>query len=426
MSRIERANSYDMDILLLNIAALLRPIFFIELEAGNLFDLAAILIFMLTMAAFLATSAVRKDIQISSVDLLIVLFSIWCLTAYVVYADKANAREVAKLIIPLWSYIVAKNILRTPNDYRRMLRFLIWGFVIPVSLSVMLILMGKGVELTDYWTGIERWKGAYAGSHSLGHNMVFLLMAITAYIWLSRSETHEVAISRYAMAGLAGLVLAALYCLYYSQVRTATLGLIVFLGIFLFAYNRKLLMILAAAGTIATLAALPVLMPRFFNDFVMVQQGTWDAEEFGSGRPRIWQNNLNIFAAMPIDRQLAGVGIGNKLGLGGEEGIMDSHSDFLDILMQTGIVGLVLFVAIQLLLLKKMLGLPKTEKYLFVAVFVSVGVMNAISNSYVTRFGLAQLFYFLIAYVEVATRRDVANAAHERLPLGITSGTGFR
>lgn len=403
-----------MDLLLLNIAALLRPIFFIELDAGNLFDLAAVLIFALTTAAFLANSAVRKDVQISSIDIVIVLFSIWCLTAFVVYIDKANGREVAKLVIPLWTYVVAKNILRSHSDYTRMLRFMIWGFVLPVVLSVALIATGKGVELTDYWTSIERWKGAYAGSHSLGHNMVFSLIAVTAYFMMTREDVKEKIRPLSGRIGLVALVLGALYCLYHSQVRTAVLGLLVFFGIFLFAFNRKLLIVLTLVGTAAAMAALPILAPRFFHDIVMVQKGEWQAEELGSGRPRIWQNNLNLFAAMPLDRQLAGVGIGNKLGTGGDEGFMDSHSDMLDVLVQTGIVGLVLFLAIQLLLLTRILGLPPPVRYLFMAVFAAVTVMNIVSNSYVTRFGLAQMYYFLMAYVEIQWQRHAAVAIADR------------
>jgi len=405
-----------MDLLLLNIAAFLRPVFFIELESGNLFDFAAIAIFTLMLAAFLATSAVRKDIQISSVDFVIVLFSFWCIAASIVYMDKASGREVAKLLVPLWTYIVAKNILRTPDDYRRMLKFLILGFVLPACLSAVLIFRGKGVEVTDYWTGIERWKGAYAGSHSLGHNMAFLLITIASYLWLSRSTTRRWKLGRITTVGLIGLISAALYCLYFSQVRTATLGLLVFVIIFLFAYNRKLLTVFVVAGSIAAVVSLPILIPRFFNDFVMVQEGKWDSEEFGSGRPRIWQNNLEIYAGMPIDRQLAGVGIGNKWGLGGEEGIMDSHSDFLDVLIQTGVIGFLLFILIQVLFIKKIVSLPREEKYLFVAIFVAVAIMNVISNSYVTRFGLAQLYYLLIAYVELVSRQREIEASTVSVP----------
>lgn len=416
-----------MDVFLLQLAAYLRPILYMDVGVERFFDIAAIIIFVLLLGAFLIRAAVEKDLRITSVDVWIMLFSIWCLTAYITYPDKANAREMVKLIIPFWTYVIAKNVLRSPNDYLRVLRMLIFGFVPPVLLSVALIGSGQGVELIDYWTGIPRWRGAYTGSHSLGHNMTFLLMVLMTYwgmrriIPASSSEGKPLAFSRLAFWGYALLGMGALYCLYQSQVRTAVLGLLVFIIAFLFRFNRKLLLWLVVLSVVGVTAALPILVPRFFKDVVMVQKGEWSEEEIGSGRPRMWSNNLERFAEMPIDRQLAGVGIGNKEGIGGSEGITDSHNDFLDVFIQTGVVGFLLFLGIQGAFLKKILALERHERGVFLAIFISVMIMDFVSNSYVTRFGLAQMYFILLSYIEA---RRQSHAASVWLPVGVVGRGG--
>lgn len=404
-----------MEAVLLQIAAFLRPIFFVDVYTEYLFEVAAIVVFGLLLAAFLVRAAVQKDITMSSVDVWVALFSVWCVAAYITYPDKANLREVAKLIMPLWTYVIAKNIVHTPHDYLKVLRFLILGFVIPVVLSVVFIQTERGVEVIDYWTSIPRYRGAYAGSHSMGHNMTFLLMILMMYMFMARRLTSGVHVGTVWEGigfrfGAVLLGVAALYCLYQSQVRTAVVGLVVFVGVLLFKVNRRVLLALVVGSTIVGAMSLPVLVPRFLNDIAMIDSGTWDAQEIGSGRPRIWRNNVDLFVDMPLDRQLAGVGIGNKLGIGGTEGITDSHNDLLDVLIQTGIVGFLLFIGLQVALFRRVMEMPPYERALFLALFAATLVMNFVSNSYVTRFGLAQMFYIALAYIEVRPRHEAAGS----------------
>ena len=136
-------------------------------------------------------------------------------------------------------------------------------------------------------------------------------------------------------------------------------------------------------------------------DFNKVEAGVWSKQELAAGRPRIWENNLRIFANMPIDRELGGVGIGNKDIFGGTEGITDSHNDYLDVMIQTGVVGLVLYLLMQFLLLRKILDLSGKEKHVFVAMFIAVTGMNLSSNSYISRSAIAQLFFLAMTYVEL-------------------------
>lgn len=418
-----------MELLLLKLAAFLRPIFFVEIGNENLFDLAAILLFVLLVGALLSNAALRKSIDFSPLDVLIVAFSMWCIAVYIVYIDKAHARDVAKLVIPLFGFIVAKNILRNEAQYLKMLQWMIFGFAFPVMLSAALILTGGGIEtigkyeVVNYWTGIARYQGAYSGSHNFGHNMTFFVMLMVLYITLSRTNDKARSDNHPLMRNATFIVLgaAAAYCLFMSQVRTAVAGLLLFGVMYLYFFNKRILIIGAGAMTLVVLAMLPTIVRFLFPDIVMVQQGEGDISDLGSGRPNIWAGNLELFGELPLDRQIAGVGIGNK-GVTSPEGIWDSHNDYLDIMMQTGVVGFVLFMSIQALFLRRILRLPSAERHVFLTLFAAVSAMNFLSNSYVSRFGLAQMLYFLLAYVEVSSRKAVSEEEEQALPTARNHG----
>ena len=400
-----------MEIFLLNVVAFLRPIFFIDLDGTNAFDVAAIFTFGLLIAGYLVNAALKKDAQFSGSDFLIFAFVLWCVAVYVIYIDKSDLRAVARLVIPLLTYVIAKNVIRRREDYETILGLIIIGFVVPVLLSVYLIVTGRGIDLVDYWTGITRWQGAYHGAHTMGHNMAFVLMVMLTYLaFVKLRPSGKNVVAAVALPFQIGLVLlagATLYCLYQSQVRTAVLGLLIFFSFFMWHVNRRLLVVAAVIGVVGVLSALPVLMPRFFGDVLLIEQGEFDADQLGSGRLVIWGHNTKLFFDLPIDRQLAGVGIGNKSpiecvygGCVGGDGITDSHNDLLDVMIQTGYVGFALFLAIQIVIFKRVLMLPDRERFIFLSWFVAVLAMNLASNSYVTRFGLAQMYYIVLAYVE--------------------------
>lgn len=390
-----------MDLFLLYSSAILRPIFFIELGQANLFDLAAVALFVSMAIALLARAAVGGRLRFSAIDFMIAAFSVWCICIALIYPDKSDPRTLAKLLIPLAAYIVTKNVLADREQYVRMLTLMVAAFVLPVGISTVLILTGHGLEEygENYWTGIPRWEGAYAGSHNLGHNMTFLIMLMTVLAAL-RSQTEG---SRRFVWFFLALGAAAIYCLWASQVRTAIVGLFVFAAVYLFFTNKKILIYGTIALTVAAVVSLPFVLPYLFPDLIMIKKSGGDATQIASGRPGFWAHNLALFAQLPIDRQLAGAGIGNRAGYPRDqgEGFMDSHSDFLDVAIQTGVIGFVLFTVLQIVILKKIFKLDAHGRHLFLAVFAAVAVMNLASNSYVARFGLAQMFYMLLAYIDL-------------------------
>jgi O-antigen ligase len=410
-----------MELTLLKLVGLLRPM--ASMEFGQaLFDAAAILLFVILVASFLFTSATRKTLNLSAIDIVIAAFALWCVMSYVIYYESSSFREVAKLLIPLASYSIAKTLIKEPAEYRAMLAWIIVGFSVPVILSVLLMLTGKGVDYVSFWTGVPRWQGAYTGAHSMGHSVALFLFVLVIYYRLRHLATD--AADRGSQRKLVGAVVTvlgalAVYCLYMSQVRSAILGVMVFSVVYLFFQNRRLLIVGSALLAMVAVATTPYWVPALLPEVAIMQSGRADAVEVGSGRPLYWRHNLELFANRPLDQQLAGAGIGNRAETmhASRDQALDSHNDWLDLLLQTGAVGVALFVLLQLLILRAIRRMTGPERYLFLSLFLAVNAMMFVSNSYVWRIQVGHLYYIILAYIEIsgcANRRTAVVPAANR------------
>lgn len=395
-----------MDATLIKAFALLRPATSIEV-AEDLFDMLGAALFLIMGAVFLANSATRKKISLSAIDGAVMAFGGWCVAIFLIYFEVAQLRSLVKLLVPLLSFTIAKNVIRNESEYRSVLFWMIVGFSIPVTLSVILIATGGGVGYVNYWTGIPRWKGAYANTHNFGHSMTLMILVLTLYVALLRqdegSEARRRLFVRFSALTLGGL---GLFCLYMSQVRSAIMGLLVFMAVYLFYVNRRLMILLGGGIAISAVLLLPYWVPVLLPDVATWQSD--DISDIGSGRLTYWAHNLGLFSRLPVDQQIAGVGIGNlaQTMYAHEEEALDSHNDWLDVLMQTGLVGLALFAWLQLLILRAILRLPQQRKYFFLAMFVAVNVMMFVSNSYLWRIQVGHLYFVVLAFVELERGRQ--------------------
>lgn len=393
-----------MELLLLKLVAFSRQVASVE-YAESVFDLASIVLFGAAILVLLSTGAVRKTLRISASDIVVACFVAWCIATYIIYFETSQLRHVAKLLIPLVSFIVVKNVITTREQYKDFVFWMIVGFSVPTVLSAILIAAGMGLDYVNYWTGVPRWRGAYANSHNMGHSMTLLLIVLVAFYHFSRSTGPSTngGPAGWRLAAIGPLALLALYCLYQSQVRSAILGLVVFAAFYLALSSWRRLVVLGVALAVVAVALFPYWAPALLPDFVTLERGGGSIEDLGSGRPKYWAHNLKLFAGLPIDQQLAGVGIGNiasNMDVASAE-VLDSHNDWLDLLMQTGIVGLALFLALQVILFRAILKLSGRDRVIFLSLFVAATVMMFVSNSYAWRIQVGHLYYMLLAFVEI-------------------------
>lgn len=394
-----------MELFLLKLAALFLPLASIK-YAEAAFDVIRVGLFGVIVAVFVSNSALRKSIVFSAVDAAIFALTLWCLSIYIIYFDKARISEVLKMLIPLLSYTLVKNVVRDSSQYRKLLFWMILGYSIPLIASVLLIATGQGLEYVSYWTGIPRWEGIYTGSHNLGHSMTLFLITLVLYLRLTAENGDAGAVKARTSTYITFGVLAALaiYCLYMAQVRSAILGLLIFATIYLFHFNRRLLFLGATGLVVLAVVTLPYWMPVLLPDVWLVEHGRADVSAIGSGRQTFWLHNIELYASLPIDRQIAGVGLGNRDSFSTDD-VIDSHNDWLDVLMQTGLVGVLLLFVLQVVMFRAILRVPGRERYAFLGAFLAVNVMMFVSNSYVWRIQVGHLYYMLMAYIEIRSVR---------------------
>lgn len=397
--------------LLISIFYLVRPMMFVEisLKLGgmNFFEFITIL-FSLVLAAIAIRNVVGGNKKsLSDIEIVMVVFIVWC--TFILLLDYVNSsfKEYVKWILPLITYIVLKRSINTKEQYIKIVHLLILGYLIPVIVNFVFILQGKGLGQVIYWTGLERYSGIYSGIHMMAHNMGFFIMLIAMYYVLVK-ETPKVKISRLKYLIIAVLSILALYCLYKSQTRTVFVGLTVFISIWLYRYNKKLLMFVSGVIFVSSILLAPYLATVFF-DVIEAVEGKRDIERAGSGRPLIWKHNLTIYSELGIDRKISGVGIGNTKSfiegsghLEGVEGVVwNSHNDYLETLMQTGAIGFILQFILYVLIYKKIRKIKSPSRGVYEAMFFAVVLMNILSNSYISRFGIAQLFFMIMVFIEL-------------------------
>lgn len=416
-----------MELLLLKLSALARPV--LSMRFGeDYFAVFGVGLFAVLVGIILVRAAVGQSLRISGIDALIVAFAAWCVARALIYYDGSYVSQLAKLLIPMLGYIVAKNIIPDRHEYRRLLAWIIVGFALPTLLSAALIAADNqgAVYWEMYQTGLTRWQGVYYGAHNFGHSMTLFLMTLVLYASLRppSGDGSRLLPARLENVILAGLGATALYCLYMSQVRSAVLGLLVFLGLFGFLHSKKTLILAGAAVALIAVITAASWIPALLHEFAPNRRGGEpELMELGSGRPERWANDIALYARLPLDQQLAGVGVGVKEIADGD--IVGGHSDWLRILWDTGAIGFALFAWLQILILRAILRLHGTERHLFLALFAAVNAMMLVSNSYTLRIHVSQLYFMMLAFIETPITTARSTAAHAEAARQYRAGSKY-
>lgn len=410
-----------MELFLLKAFAFLRPLLSIEVEqriAGtSLFDLVGIaFIAVLGMAFCIRIALGEKQVTWRSLDAWIILYMVWCVAVAVIYPDKTDFRVLIKWVVPFGTYVVAAKIIRDPRDYLRLLSLLWAGHIVPILGSVVVVFLNLDLAIRKVVgaTNLPKYEGLYADSGTFGLGMALFVMLGVVYAEVNRSYFGEDGkIGRAKITIFVFVTALALYCLLQSQSRTAQLGLVIFFAVYLYQISKKWLLI-GAASLALFVAIMSPLLTLMYYDVIRVEEGERPLEYVASRRPIFWQHNLSEFSNVSPDRWIAGAGIGNLVPMGelvrGRENFWSSHNDFLSVLIHTGIVGLLIFLVLQFVILTKILSLERGVKAAFVALFITVTIMNFASNSYVTRFALAQMYFLVLSYLEFAKTRYATNS----------------
>jgi len=352
-------------------------------------DVFGIAVSYLFIIVFLAN---LKRIRLDLITLLILMFCGYMLIS-LIWAPQV--REVMRLVLPFGIFFIARMIEPDEKRLKVLAGCLILGFTFPVVMSSLLIISGKSVDATIFWTGLVRYQGAFNGAHTLAHSMFICLFGCLLYLLLSFRKGKP---PRMMIIGITALSILAVYNLYCSYTRTVFVGLAAFLLIF-FYYNRNYRLFSCSILATGAMAVFSGMAKKIFFDVYEPLVGTVKTfDNMGSGRIGGWKRILENFLSSNIEEQIRGLGISSRATITSVAHFGGSHNDWLSVLVCFGYIGFLLYLTLFCSIVLRMLfsSLDRALRAPFISFVCTVAIMNLLSNSYLTRFELAQYFCLVV------------------------------
>ncbi len=254
------------------------------------------------------------------------LFLAMCLPMIPTSVDPvAGVKEWARLASGLAIYLMASDVVHDERQARRMTVVMLASSAVPLAVGWLQRLTGSGYFFLGF-IGTEfayRPQGTFSHPGILGSYLVLMLtVGITAYLG-APSARRRVA--------LAGWGAAAAGCLVLTLARTEWLGFLVAMTVLGLPKRRRQVILIWVCAAVLV-AAVPLLRERL------------TASESVSWRTDLWQAAFGL--AWPPS--LLGLGLGTSPWHTNQLlPLVDSppHNDYLKVLLETGLVGLLTYVS---------------------------------------------------------------------------------
>lgn len=340
-----------------------------------------------------------RNIRLPLISYVILLYVFYCLLSYLWGSEY---RDIVRAVIPFLPFFLVIAAVREPLQVRMLFGALVIGYLLPIIGSTLLILLGKS-DVMVTGSMLERQAGLSSGVHTTGHLMLFFsfLFGLYQIVFKDKKRLYQIL--------LFVLLLGSLFCMYKTYTRTTMLGGLLFWSSYIWFIRRRWFM-----PFVALLLVIGLLKSADVQSMVM-QKGYHskqvDINSASSGREWLWKHNLKLFSELPFESQLLGVGLGREAKpYPGRMNVMwaGSHNDYLSLLVTVGVIGLLLYLLMYgVMLLDLMLtSWNRDLRYFMLSVIGPVLVMNLVSNSYIVRTQMAQLFWFLIGLLYVCRELD--------------------
>jgi len=303
-------------------------------------------------------------------------------------------RDVVRAVAPFLPFFLVMAAVRHQGQVKFLLSALCLGYLLPVFGSIYLNLAGKS-DIIVTGSMLERQAGLSSGVHTTGHLMLFFSFVFALYHIVNKDNGKL----RHLL--LAALLAGSVFCMYKTYTRTVFMGGLIFWSSYLFFTSKKWFF-----AFVMTVALISLVKFSDINSIVMQKQQknrTFDVNAAGSGRESLWKHNLQLYAALPVTSQLLGVGMGKETQRVPGSFVLwaGSHNDYISLMVTVGAMGLLLYLVIYGIYL---LAIVRSRwrrdlSYFALSLMLSVILMNFVSNSYIVRFQMAQLLWFILGLI---------------------------
>jgi O-antigen ligase len=307
---------------------------------------------MLTVLSFLIKWAVTGSVKASFglLDLFVALFGLTLLVTGVAlsYNPKSSAVVAATYILFLLFYFVVKNVINTRKKLMALLSFIVVSGGLVALYGVYQYVTGSYID-TEAWLDSEMFEGVAARIYStldnpnvLGEYLLFIIPLAFAMLYYFKEYFNKIV--AFGLCGVTAL------CMILTFSRGAWLGLLLGILVFIFLKDRRLLWL----GLIALVLA-PFIVPQSVIDRLMSIGNMSDGST--SYRVNIWLASLNMLATF----WLSGIGLGTETFVYiyrkfsfNAVNAPHSHNLYLQLMIDLGVIGLILFAVIMAVFYKKL------------------------------------------------------------------------
>lgn len=376
--------------IILVVFAFLRPLTLTMVDV-SIFTFSAFEIFGVAISYMMLIPILMnlRNFRLDRTTLLSILFCFYCIESILLGSDFTI---VARVTLPFIVFFATRILITEPKQIHTILVALIIGYLMPIVTSTYMIIVGRGIEIVDYWTKITYFQGLYGGSHGLGYAMLFF-----SFIYCLQKQTCQLN-GRLAKSGLLVIQLLAIFCLFKSYTRTAMVGFIIFWVIYLWGFNKKRFILAIIASVLLAIVA----SQQVKIIFLKTRTDQFNLNDATSGRLTIWHHNIQLFLDSSIPQQILGRGLGNQSRkiIGDKSQVWSPHNNYLNLLMSLGVVGLLMYLTILASLFWDLFtcGLERKLRYFYLGLIVSVAIMNFFSNAVIFRVELSQYFWLFMGF----------------------------
>ncbi len=351
-------------------------------------------------------------------ELVIALVYVLISAAWSSYPERVAINWVHFLGGCIVAYAAARYFVRADSEQVRRYLAIVFGLASTASLFAVLFVPVTGLEYFE-WEEVYRWRGLTSNANSLGMVGLLTVWANFSALWFSESPKWKI---------LYGAFLAvALVCLWGTESRTSQfLSGMSIIGVPLLGFimnssdegkKRKLILL----AYLLIIVSIVILM--LFGDFFSADKA---AASIGrdsnlSGRTYIWQDGFRLIAMQPLtgwayDGHLSAYDVINEI-------VGHYHNGYIDMTVNGGFVGLLIFLALVLKIARNMFRLLKVDYRTFtpfvvlIAVFFVYNMTEVTLGAFSNTFWVTMLFGYFFSELTIKRLRRKKKRSNRFVPM---------
>ncbi len=356
----------------------------------------------------------KRSIKFDLLDGVVFIFMLLMIGGGVIAASRASLKPMLVYVAFMFGYFLVVNLIRSPEWLKRCLVGVVASSTVVGLYGLYQNFFGV-VEQTwqdsDMFSEIQgRVVSTFENPNVLAEYLIMVLPLILALFINNKNSRTRLALV------IAGLTTGG--CLIYTWSRGAWLGFLIGIIVFMLMYSRHTMtvMLFGAFG----IPFLPFVLPESITQRFLSIGNLGDSST--SYRVNIWRGVSNMIG----DYWASGVGIGTDsfrcvyplYSLSGIESAPHSHNLYLQILVEIGIVGLIVFLAVLFIYTQSCFTLHATEKRpgKLISAAIFCGMLSVLAQGmtdYIWYNYRVFLMFWLMLGLGAAVRRNLAATAVE-------------